>query len=154
MLNTNNTALVLIDVQEKLAGVMHERQKLIEQLVKLVRGARVLGLPVLWCEQNPEKIGPTIPQLTEHLDGLSSIAKMSFSCCRQDEFVEQLEATGVKQLLLAGIETHVCVYQTAADLVEAGYEVQVVADAVSSRTAENREIGLGRIQAVGASLTS
>ena len=145
MLKTDTTALVLIDVQEKLLVHIHDKERLVDNLVQLIRGVRILELPIIWCEQNPEKIGATIPQLTEHLDGLKPITKMSFSCYRNEEFVRQLEATGAKQILLAGIESHVCVYQTAVQLVEAGYEVQVVTDAISSRTAANRRLGLRRM---------
>ena len=154
MLDVKRTAMVLIDVQGKLAGVMHEKERLFENLQRLIRGLRILEVPILWCEQNPAGLGDTIAQLVEHLDGLEPIAKMSFSCCDCKEFVEQLDQIGPKHILLAGIEAHVCVYQTAVRMVGAGYDVQIVADAVSSRTAENKSLGLGRSKAMGATITS
>ena len=154
MLDAKKTALVLIDVQEKLAGVMHEKERLFENLQRLIRGVRALEVPILWCEQNPAGLGGTIPQLVEQLEGLEPISKMSFSCCDCKEFAAQLDKIGPKHVLLAGIETHVCVYQTAARMAGAGYDVQIVADAVSSRTAENKSLGLGRSKAMGATITS
>ncbi len=154
MLDAKTTALVLIDVQEKLARVMHEKELLFENLQRLVRGAKVLEVPILWCEQNPAGLGRTIAQLAEHLENLNPIVKTSFDCCGAEEFIRQLDAIAPKHVLLSGIEAHVCVYQTAGRLVNAGYDVQVVADAVSSRTAENKSLGLGRSAAMGATVTS
>lgn len=154
MLKSKRTALILVDVQEKLTAVMHEKQRLIEQLQRLLRGARLLEIPILWCEQVPESLGATVEPLRDILKGLQPIEKDSFSCCRNKKFLKHFENIGPKQVLLAGIETHICVYQTAAQLADDGYEVQVVADAVSSRTEENLRIGLKRIEASGASLTS
>lgn len=150
MLDSHNTVLVLIDVQEKLTSVMHERETLIENLVKLVKGAQLLEIPIIWLEQNPDKMGQTIPELCELLDGQTPITKMSFSCCGADGFKEALKASGRKQVLIAGIETHVCVYQTSVELIRAGYAVEVVVDAVSSRRATDKETGLAKIQACGA----
>jgi nicotinamidase-related amidase len=154
MLTENNTALVVVDVQGKLAELMHDKDQLWGNLQKLVKGARALQLPVLWNEQLPEKLGPTIAPLRELLHDLRPMPKNTFSCCGNDEFLRALEATGRKQVLLAGIEAHVCVYQTALDLASRGYEVQVVADAVSSRTRENKEVALGRMKDAGARLTT
>ncbi len=150
MLDSRNTVLVLIDVQEKLTSVMHEREALIKNLVTLVKGTKLLDIPVIWLEQNPEKMGPTIPELKELLQGQTPITKMSFSCCGAEGFKEALEASGCKQILIAGIETHVCVYQTAIALIRAGYAAEVVVDAVSSRRATDKAIGLAKIQACGA----
>lgn len=150
MLDTNNTVLVLIDVQEKLASVMHEREALIENLVKLVRGVQLLEIPIIWLEQNPDKMGQTIPELRELMTGAPPMTKMSFSCCGAEGFKDALEASGCKQVLIAGIETHVCVYQTAVELIRASYAVEVVVDAVSSRRLADKEIGLTKIRACGA----
>lgn len=153
MLSREQTVLVVVDVQGKLAQAMHNKEALFRNLQRIIRGAQVLGLPILWCEQNPAGLGPTIPEVAGLLAGAQPIAKMSFSCCGQEAFQQALTATRRSQALLAGIEAHVCIYLTAADLVAAGYEVQVIADAVSSRTPENKQIGLARIAAVRASVT-
>ena len=154
MLQRDNTALVLIDIQGKLATLMHERQALYRNLEILVRGARALELPVLWVEQYPKGLGPTIPEITRLLPDQTPLAKTCFSACGLPAFARQLQQTRRRQILLAGIETHICVYQTARDLLAAGYHVETVTDAVSSRTAENRQVGLRRMAAAGAQLTS
>jgi nicotinamidase-related amidase len=155
MLEASKTALVFVDVQGKLAQLMHEKQALFSNLVKLVEGAKVLELPIVWMEQNPDGLGPTIPEAAEAMpEGLSPIPKFSFSCCGEPEFVRALEATGRRQVLICGIESHICVFQTTLELIGRGYGVQVVADAVSSRAAGNRELGLARMKEAGATLTS
>ncbi len=154
MLTRENTDLIIVDVQGKLAELMHDRDTLFANLQRLAKGAKVLGLPILWNEQIPEKLGPTIAPLRELLCDLQPMPKNSFSCCGSPAFLEALEQTGRRQTLLAGIETHVCVYQTALDLLERGYQVQVVGDAVSSRVAHNKEIALQRMKDAGAQITS
>lgn len=154
MLKREDTALVVVDVQGKLAQLMHNKEFLFENLQKVVKGVQAVGLPIIWVEQNPMGLGPTIPELAELLSDLQPISKLSFSCCGNEKFRQALEALGRKQVLVVGIETHVCVYQTTMDLLSLDYEVQVVADAVSSRTAENRQIGLERMRDAGAALTS
>jgi len=154
MLTLENTVLLIIDIQGKLVRSMCEKEALIENFQKIIRGAQILGIPILWTEQNPKGLGPTIPDIARLLPNLQPIPKLSFSCCSNERFMQELKALSRKQVLMAGIEAHVCVYQTAMDLLNLGYEVQVVADAVSSRTAENREIGLEKIRDGGASLTS
>lgn len=155
MLTLNNTALVVIDVQGKLAQLMAQKEILFENLQKLIKGVQVLELPIIWNEQLPEKLGPTTPEIAHLLAQTTQpIAKSSFSCCGNPPFMGALKATGRKQVLLAGIESHVCVYQTCRDLLDLGYEVQVVADAVSSRAPENRQIGLERMKEAGATVTS
>lgn len=149
-----NTVLVIVDVQGNLAHLMHEKELLFKNMQNLIKGIQVLGLPILWVEQNPKGLGPTIPEIADILSDIQPIAKMSFSSCRNDGFVQAMKALNRKQVLIAGIEAHICVYQTAADLVDTGYEVQVVADAVSSRTLVNKEIGLQKMRDSGAGLTS
>ena len=153
MLTIENAVLVVVDVQGKLAQVMHDKESLFRNLQRMVRGAQILGLPILWCEQNPAGLGPTIPELAALLPEQKPVAKMSFSCCGCEDFQTALKATGRKQILLTGIEAHVCVYLTAADLIDAGYKVEVVADAVASRSSENKKIGLDKIQALSAGIT-
>jgi nicotinamidase-related amidase len=153
MLTAENTALVLIDVQGKLATLMHQREQLYRNLQILIQGVRILELPVLWLEQYPQGLGPTIPEVTKLLPDRQPIPKLCFSGCGQPEFGDALRATGRRQLLVAGIEAHICVYQTTRDLLAQGYHVEVVADAVSSRTPENRQVGLDRMAREGAGLT-
>lgn len=154
MLKVDNTVLVVVDVQEKLANAMHDRDFLIENIVRLVKGAQILGLPIILSEQNPKGLGFTIPAVGELLSGSKPITKLSFSCCGQADFMSAIASAAKNQVLICGIESHVCVYQTVADLLNLGYEVHVVADAVSSRTPENRQMGLEKCKGLGASVTS
>ncbi|HPQ41221.1 MAG TPA: hydrolase [bacterium] len=153
MLNRDQTVLVIIDVQGKLATLMHGHENLFKNLERLVAGCRILDIPVIWLEQNPLGLGPTIPEIRDQLADLTPISKMSFSCCRNDEFSAALNESGRHQVLVAGIETHICVYQTVADLLRDGYGVHLVTDAVSSRTAANRDLAIGKMAAMGAELT-
>ncbi len=154
MLLLDNTALLLIDVQGNLAHAMHSKQKLFENLQKIIKGAQVLEIPILWVEQNPKGLGPTIPEITDLIPDITPISKMSFSCCRNDKFMMALKNSKRKQILVTGIETHICVYQAAVDLLDMGYEVQAVSDAVSSRTEDNKKIGLQKMKDAGAGVTS
>lgn len=154
MLTSDNTVLVLVDVQAKLLPAMHEPDAVLDSLLRLVRGAQLLEIPIVCTEQIPEKLGPTVAPLRDLLPGVEMIAKTTFSCCGTPAFVAALEGIDRPNVLVAGIEAHVCVYQTVVDLVESGYFVQVVADAVSSRTVRNRDIALTRVHDEGAVLTS
>jgi len=154
MLTLENTALIIIDVQDKLARVMYDKEMLFENLQKLIKGVQILGIPIIWTEQNPDGLGRTIPEAAHLLSNIQPIPKLSFSCCGDERFLQEFKALNRKQVLIAGIEAHVCVYQTAMDLLNSGYEVQIVADAVSSRTAANRDVGLDKMRSEGASLTS
>ena len=154
MLKRNDTALIVVDVQGKLAGLMHAKASLFQNLGKIIRGTKILGLPVVWVEQNPEGLGPTVPEVAELLPDITPISKKSFSCWGSDPFKKALKTTACHQLLIAGIEAHVCIYQSVMDLLGAGFEVEVVADAVSSRRPEDRELSLHKLQVAGARVTS
>jgi nicotinamidase-related amidase len=153
MLNAENTFLILIDVQGKLAQIMHEADNLFSNLEKLIKGMQLLEIPIIWLEQYPEGLGFTTPRIADLLQEQQPLCKMSFSSCGSAEFQNEIDRLNRRQALLCGIETHVCVYQTACDLITLDYEVQVVSDAVSSRTMENRELGLSRIQQAGGLIT-
>lgn len=154
MLQRDHAALVLIDIQGKMAERMHDKETLYRNLQILVQGARALDLPVLWLEQYPRGLGPTIPEIAELLSDQQPLAKTCFSACGLDAFQAALRATGRRQILLAGIESHICVWQTARDLLSTGHHVEVVADAVSSRTPENKALGLERMRHTGGEITS
>jgi nicotinamidase-related amidase len=154
MLSTENTVLLIIDVQEKLARVMAEKESLVVNLQKLIKGANILGLPVILTEQYPHGLGATVPEVMTLLPQIKPLEKMSFSCCDDVNFPEKLKGLNRQQVLVAGIEAHVCVYQTASGLLNAGYEVQVVADCVSSRTMENKRIAIHKMRDQGVGITS
>ena len=149
-----NSLLVVIDIQESLAQVMHEKNVLFENLQKIIKGTGILGIPMIVTEQVPEKLGATIPEISSLLDNVRPIPKASFSCCGEDRFMTELGGIQRKQILVAGIESHVCVYQTTVDLIRMGYGVQIITDCISSRTAENRTLGIERMKDEGAKITS
>ena len=154
MLKTDNAVLVVVDVQGRLATLMYQREQFFQNMVTMIKGCRVLDIPILWNEQLPDKLGQTIPEISEELSDMTPMIKKTFSCCGNEEFNRALKKSGRRQILLTGMETHVCVYQTAIDLIAAGYEVYLVADCVSSRTADNRQIGIQAIRDLGAKICS
>ena len=154
MLKIDNTTLLIVDIQGKLAHLMHEKELLFENVQKLIKGIQVLEIPILWVEQNPQGLGSTIPEIADVLKNSQPIIKMSFSCCRNNRFLQALNGLNRNQVLIAGIEAHICVYQTSAELVALGYDVSVVADAVSSRIMANKNIGLQKMKDSGVILTS
>ncbi len=144
-----NTVLVLVDFQERLFPAMPEKEKLLGNVLKLIRGALVLEIPIIVTEQYPQGLGPTLPEIKELLPDLKPVEKTSFSCCDEAGFVRALRALRRKQVLLAGIEAHICVYQTACALAHIGYAVQVVADGVASRNSKNQLVTLYRLGEAG-----
>jgi nicotinamidase-related amidase len=154
LLEIDNTTLLIVDIQGNLADLMHGKELLFKSMQKLIKGIQVLNIPIIWVEQNPQGLGPTIPEIADILPNIQPISKTSFSSCRNDSFLQAINALNRKQLLIAGIETHICVYQTSVELVDMGYDVQVVTDAVSSRNMTNKEIGLQKMRDSGVSLTS
>ena len=154
MLKIENTVLVLVDIQGKLATLMYEREAFFKNVARMIKGSKELGIPIIWNEQLPEKLGRTVPEISALLTDLAPYEKNTFSCCGNKEFLERLESLGRKQILLAGMETHVCVYQSVLDFIPLGYEVHLVADAVSSRSLENKQIGIQAIRDLGAKITS
>ncbi len=154
MMESDNTLFVFIDVQGKLAEMMYDKENLFDNLRRVIEGVHALKLPVIWTEQNPAKVGKTVPEFARMLHPARPLSKMTFSCCGSDSFMALLERVGRRQIVLAGMETHVCVYQTARDLKERGFEVEVLADAVSSRTAANKQFGLDKIRSCGIALTT
>ena len=154
MFSQENAVLLIVDVQGRLAHLMHEKKELIRHIGGLIRVAYFLDIPIIVTEQAPDKIGQIIPEISGLLKDHKPIAKTSFSCCGQHEFMQKLEALNRKQIIITGIEAHVCIYQTVCELLNIQYEVQVVSDAVSSRTKANKKLALKRIEAFGGDITS
>jgi nicotinamidase-related amidase len=148
-----NALLLLVDVQGKLARLMYESEAMIRQQGILIEACRMLDVPVLWAEQLPEKLGATVPELAEKLEHVTPCAKSSFGCWDDAALQRAIRDSGRDRILLAGIEAHVCVWQTAAALRTAGYAVHLIADAVSSRSAFNRDIAFRRMEAAGVHLS-
>lgn len=155
MLKRDQAVLIVVDIQGKLAQLMHDKEELFANATRMIEGAKALGVPIIWTEQVPEKLGATTPEIAELLQTVAApISKISFSCVGCQPFMAQLAELGRRQILMMGIEAHICVYQTTVDLARQGYEVHVISDAVSSRVAGNKQVGLNRMQAQGAVISS
>jgi nicotinamidase-related amidase len=155
MLDRNDTILVVIDVQERMMPVIDRAEQITDNIARLVRGFRALELPMLVTEQYSRGLGHTIVSLRDALaEWYRPVEKISFSAAGELHFMQQLEGSGRRTVLLCGVETHVCVYQTARDLADQGFDVEVVADAVGSRNPMNRQIALEKLSRRGVELTS
>jgi len=153
LLGRSTTVLVVVDMQEPFLSVIHERERLTENVTLLCRAATTLGIPAVATVQYASRMGGVVPAIAEALGSRADVEpldKMCFSCAGSPDFLAALEATGHRQVLLCGVETHICVSQTAHDLLHAGYQVHVAADAVSSRTLERHKLGMERIRDAGA----
>lgn len=151
LLTRNTCALVVVDLQEPFLNAVHERARLLNNVLLLVRAARLLEVPVLATVQYQARLGGVVDALAEALGGHANpVDKRCFSCAGSEPFVQTLARTGRQQVLLCGVETHICVSQTAHDLLASGYQVHVAADAVGSRTLEKHKLGMERIRDAGA----
>ena len=153
LLVKEQTALLVIDVQERLMPVIFEQEKIFANVNKLLRGAEILGLETIITEQYPKGLGNTCKEV-EIGESKTLIEKVCFSCMQSEPVTEQLKLTNKKSLIVCGVESHICVLKTTLDALKQGYEVHVVADAVSSRTAENKQLALDRMRQAGAFITS
>ncbi|MBE0643754.1 MAG: hydrolase [Bacteroidetes bacterium] len=153
MLTTAHAMLLVIDVQGKLADLAWRSEQLQKNIRILIEGMKVLGVPVVATEQYPKGLGGTVPAIAELLGDTPIIEKNSFSCCGEFEFESKLTEMHKTDIIVCGIETHVCVYQTTRDLLTLGYNVHLVTDAVSSRTEENWMLGIDVSRSLGAKLT-
>ena len=154
MLQREQSILIVTDIQGKLASLMHEREALYKNVGIMIEGIKALDIPILWIEQYPRGLGPTVAEVALHLEGYKPLPKKTFSSLKDPVISECFTQSGRSQAILMGIETHVCIYQSALDLIERGVETHVVEDAVSSRTAFNKRIGLEKIRSAGGYITS
>jgi nicotinamidase-related amidase len=149
-LDRDRAALVVVDVQEAFRKAVLDFEAVAGRVALLIQGARVMEIPVVATEQYPKGLGSTAEEVAEHLEGTEPLEKTVFSAARAEGF----DLEGRDQALVVGIETHVCVSQTAHDLLEQGVEVHVARDAVSSRAVTDKETGLAKMESAGAVLTS
>ena len=154
MLNIDQLLLVLVDMQGKSISRAFQRDRLLDRTRRLVRGAQALGVPMLRTELDSDHLGHTVGELMLLAPSGACVKKMAFSAYAEPVFRKALEAVGRTQVLLVGQETHVAIYQTARDLWRNDIHVEVVADAVTARSQQNHELGLGLLRAAGISLTS
>lgn len=155
MLKSEEVVFVLVDVQGKLAQMVYNHEMMLQRLTQLIKGLKILDIPMLWLEQYPKGLGHTTESIAILMpEAIQPIEKITFNACLNDQFIRAIEATERKQVVLAGIEAHICLYQTAMGLKELSYDVHVVEDAVSSRTEQNKRIGLEKLKARGVLCTS
>ncbi len=155
MADRNHTLLVVVDVQERMMPAINRHEEITSHILKLIAGCRELQIPILVTEQYPKGLGTTLGPVQEALgEWYHPLEKMSFSACGDIHFMNRLETAGQHDIILCGVEAHVCVYQTAMDLRELGYSVQIVADAVGSRSEENYRLALRRLERHGVEITS
>lgn len=146
--------LLIVDIQERLLPAMFEKERVVENAVRLVQGAAILGVPVFATEQYRKGIGATVPEVANAIPGFAPVEKLTFSACGVSGWIQALKVRGVEDVILSGIEAHVCVTQTCLDLLDQGFTPFVVADAISSRRPENRQMGLDRMREAGAIIVS
>ncbi len=151
LLKREDCVLVVIDAQQKLLPVIWENQRVVDNTARLVKFAAIIGLPVVVTEQ--EKLGPTVAEVAEGVEGLRAISKITFDCFGCPPFVQRLAELGRRTLLLCGVEAHICVAQSALSAL-AQYRVHAVSDAMSSRTEHNWRTALARLQQAGVIITS
>lgn len=154
MFKPENSALMIIDVQGRLAGLMHEADDLIKEINIMIKAADILDMPIIWMEQYPKGLGHTVEAIKNNLPGHQAIEKITFGGCGCDDVMKALKDTDRNQVIVTGIEAHVCVYQTVLGLLEEGYQVTVNQDAISSRKPSNKSLGLERMKDAGAIKTS
>jgi len=149
-----DTLLFLIDLQKIMLDLCVGREQVVQNVTALLDMAEVLHIPVLFSQHNAQKLGPFLPELTAKVADPLILDKLEFSCFENEAMAQAVAASGRRTLILAGIETHVCIFHTGAHGVRLGYTVHVVSDAVTSRSEHNRYVGLQRLDRAGAVITS
>lgn len=150
----NQTAAIVIDIQEKLLPHMHDSGKTLHNNLKLIEGLQVLSVPLFITQQYTKGLGATVPAIVQNFPEFSYIEKLSFSCYAVTDLADKIELSGKKNIILSGIETHVCVLQTCLDLLEAGLNPIIVEDCVSSRKPDDKKAAIERMRQEGAVITT
>lgn len=153
-LKASETVLVVVDVQERLARVMPRREQVEAAIRVLLRTAKLHDIPVIVTQQYTKGLGPTVEALAAELEGIEPVEKICFSSCGEEPFTRALDSLSRRKVILTGMEAHICVLQTALDLLDAGYTVHVPWDAVCSRIDGNRDAAMGFLERAGAFVTS
>ena len=148
------TVAIVVDIQERLFPVMYEKENMLKNCEILIAGLIELSIPLIVTQQYTKGLGETLPEIKSQIPDFSYIEKRDFSCCGELSFVEKLKETGAENVIICGIESHICVLQTAVDLKEAGLNPIVVMDCVSSRTKENIETAKERFRYENIMMTS
>lgn len=148
------TAAVVIDIQEKLLPHIYDGENTLYNCIKLVEGLQILSVPIIVTQQYTRGLGPTAPALKQKFSEFSYIEKISFSCYEEPLFSSRIYALGKKNLILCGLESHVCVFQTCIDLLDAGLTPVIVEDCVSSRKHNDKKVAIERMRQTGAQITT
>ena len=155
VLRRDGTVLVVVDLQEKLLPAIAEKERVLRNSLLLLRAARELELPVVLTTQYEKGLGPMVAEVLAEAPGVAPVDKVAFGCFGSEEFLARLaDFPGRDQLLVAGIESHICVAQTVLGALGEGYQVHVATDAVGSRAPDDRQVGLRRMERAGAVLSS
>lgn len=154
ILKKETSALLIIDLQEKILPVIRNVDNVIENTIKLIKGFKTLNLPIYFTEQYPKGLGPTSSKILSELKGYNAIQKMNFSCFGAEDLFTELRSKKLHQIIISGVESHVCVQQTVLDLLANDFQVNVAADAVSSRREFDFQIALDRMRTLGAEITT
>jgi nicotinamidase-related amidase len=154
VLNRDSSCLLIVDVQERLTPVMSDPRRVLHHCGLLMRAAQTLGIPIIVTEQYPKGLGPTMVDLRPYFPEEGALAKTHFSAAADEAIMARIAATGRKQVAIAGIETHVCVLQTALDLADKGLAPMVIADACASRRIESEQMAWSRMRQCGVQLLS
>ena len=153
LLNNKEAVLLVIDIQDKLANIMKYKEQVIKNTNILISASEEMDMPVLYTEQYPKGVGGTVQELKARLENVKRFEKITFSSYTE-ELREELNAIGRKKVIITGMETHICVLQTARDLISNGYQVFIVSDGVCSRAKENHLNGLSLMESMGAVITN
>ncbi len=160
MINRSDFVLVLIDAQERLAAAMPQRESVLEVISKMLRATSVLGAPIIVTRQYPKGLGDTVPEieailldLADHEATVVGVDKLAFDCAAEPEFISALRGTGRRQVVIVGMESHICVAQSALSLAGLNFQVHIVADGCCSRDAAAHQIAMDRLRAAGVIVT-
>jgi nicotinamidase-related amidase len=152
-LSKDEAVLVIVDIQEKLAAVMGDRQKVTDNCLHLIEIARLLHIPIILSEQYPRGLGHTVREIKEALPAYEPVEKLAFSCCGRPAFLEKLADTERRKVILCGMETHICVLQSGIDLIKRDFTVHVINDAMCSRAQDNHRTGIEFMRDAGGIIT-
>lgn len=154
LLSESNTCLLVVDIQEKLFPFIQNKYKILDKVKKLIKFAKIVELPIIVTEQNPRGLGKTIREIKELVPEIAAIEKYTFSCVGESSFIEVLNAKEFKNLIVVGIETHICVTQTVLELLSKGFHLHVVSDAIGARAELDHDAGIMRMQKAGAVIST
>lgn len=153
VLNKEDAVLLIIDIQERLAVVMKEKDKVVKNCRHLIELAKMINIPIVVTEQYPKGLGRTVPELQTAIPDYKPIEKTAFNCCGEPAFVSEIKKIGRKKIIVTGMETHICVLQTTLGLLQDGFMPYLVEDAICSRTDENWRTGTQLMRDAGSVVT-